>query len=232
MREKSLRLVALIFGLGLIAPPASGLGQTAAGQPGFEREYLDPGAYRSGGVILHDWPGLTRLVRWSARIESAVTSEDATLSAELLGEFRMRVDSLAGEPLPGFLEGRADSARSALTAIDSILTRAEASLAALPPEAVPTGGEGVNAPERQRTLVTGRTAVTVPAGIPVGQADSLPTAELAPRGENFMDMVVLALTELDRLVHLTRTAGQHTREGPAGEAPSPPPGTGRRPPGR
>ncbi|CAN5342951.1 hypothetical protein BH18GEM1_BH18GEM1_20010 [soil metagenome] len=232
--DKSLRLLLLLLTLALVGS-AHAFGQTPASperEPGgFDREYLDPDAYRSGRVILHDWPALTRLVRWSSRLESALSEEDATLSAELLVQFRARVDSLAGEPVPGFLRQRADSVRSTLAMVDSFLTRAEASLAALPPAPTPTGGEALNEPERQRTLVTGRTAVTVPAGVLVGEADSLPTAELPAAGENFTDLVVLALTEIDRLVHMTRSTGQGATERRAAETPSPPPGTAPLPPG-
>lgn len=223
--EKSLRHTVLTMILLLVAA-VPGPGQTPDPAPapeGFERQYLRPEGYRSGEVILYDWPGLTRLVRWSSRLEASLSEADATLSAELLSEFRARVDSLAAVQIPAFLAAKADSARAAMVAIDSILDRAEASLGALPPAPTPTGGEALNTPGRQRTLVTGNTAVTVPAGVHVGDADSLPTAEVAEGGENFLDLVALALTELDRLVHMTRTVSEGgAKERPSDEAPNPP----------
>ncbi|HUP02109.1 MAG TPA: hypothetical protein VM737_11385 [Gemmatimonadota bacterium] len=214
-----------LLGLLLAAPLA---GQTpdhpeAPSRPdartvGFEREYLDASAYRSQRVLLRDWPALTSLVRWSGRLEAALAEEDATFSAELLAEFRARVDSLAKRPLPDFLEPEAEGVRGHFTAIDTILDRAEASLGTLPAPAI-AAGETPNAPERRRTLVTGRTAVTVPAGVRVGSADSLPTAELLEQELNFTDYVALALTELDGLVHLVRDVGREAGEEDAGEAP-------------
>ena len=236
-------LTPLLAGLLIAAPP---LHAQIAEDPDtlrFERRYLDASAYRSERVLLHDWPALTRLVRWSSRVETALSEENATLSADLLAEFRARADSLFATSVPKFLETEADSARAHLAAIDSLLERAESSLAALPSPTV-SGEESPNVTGRQRTLVTGRTAVTVPAGVEVGEGDSLPTAELPEEELNFTDYIALALTELDGLVHLVREVGralgetgeEATGTGPTSrrvaEPPNPPPGKGPDRPGR
>jgi hypothetical protein len=201
----------------------------------FERKYIDAARYRQDQVQLYDWQALTELVVWSRHLESAVAQSDQTLAGELIDEFARRVDSLQAHPVPDFLEGRADSVRAALTAIDSALERAEAAVAALPqPEVTPQAGNASADPQRQRTLVTGSTAVTVPAGVAVGsERDSLPTVAFeAGESVNFVDLVVLALLELDRVVHLTRTAGAEARrqvtESPSAREASPAPET--RPP--
>lgn len=194
-----------------VAPAVAQTGDEPAERPerrGFERRYIDADAYRSDRVLLRDWPALERLLAGSRALEAAVAGDDQTLSAELLAEFRARVDSLSESPLPDFLAARADTVRAAIEAIGASIDRAEASLDTIPPRARPTGGEGVNAPERQRTLVTGNTAVTVPAGVEVGGRDTLPTAEVGGEPRTFVDLVALALADLDRLVHLVRTAGE------------------------
>lgn len=211
--------------------------QTADRPPppeGFRRRYIDAADRRSGPVLLEDWPELARLIGWSRRLEIAVGEADQTLSADLLAGFRARLDSLSASPLPAFLASREDSIRATIQAVRDTLDRADSLLGEAPPrEARPTGGEKPNETGKQRTLVTGRTAVTVPAGVAVGAEDTLPAAELegAP-GETFVDVIGKALGELDRLVHLVRTAGT-----PASGAPSSPgsrssPGTapGRRAP--
>ncbi|MDX1624236.1 MAG: hypothetical protein R3199_09670 [Gemmatimonadota bacterium] len=216
----------LLAVLALIALAAPASAQEPASEereaPGFERKYIDASAYRGDPVLLRDWPALSRTLQWTRRLEAAVAQDDRTLSADLIEGFRARIDSLERSPRPAFLETRADSVDTALGSIRARLDSAEASLAALPPEAKPTGEEADNAPDRQRTLVTGNTAVTVPAGVRVGEADTLPAAELEGEPENFVDHLALALAGLDRLVHLVRTAGPDegsAREPRAGRAP-------------
>lgn len=198
-----------------------GLPATAAGQAekeasnSFERKYIDGSKYRADGGLLHDWPALTEVVIWSRRLQSAVAEEEQTISADLLSEFGGRIDDLRTAPRPAFLSDQADSIQVALTAIESLLARAEASLSAAPwPAVAPTGGAARADAENQRTIVTGNTAVTVPGGVAVGgQRDSLPAVTLeGGRTVNFVDLVALALGELDRLVHITRRAGAEARE--------------------
>lgn len=196
--------------------------QTAEESPqepaGFQRRYLDPVELRDARPQLRDWPALSRLVLWADGLETALAEDDRTLTGELLAEFRSRVDSLAAGPLPPVLAERADTVGAVLRSLTADLDRADQALAALPPPPATTGDEAPNAPEQQRTLVTGRTAVTVPSGVQVGEADSLPTAALEDGGLNFLDLMALALADLDRLVHLTRTAGAPTTDPPSGRS--------------
>lgn len=210
--------------LSLLGGPA----RAQSGDPepkGFQRQYLQVEAYRTGDVTLHEWPSLGALVRWSRELERAVAEDDQTLSGELLMAFRAKVDSFATEPLPAFMEPSADSVGMALDSLEAHLDRADAWLEALPPVPETMDGEGVNEAHRRRTLVTGNTAVTVPAGVRVGTEDSLPTAELPGEEENFLDLVNLALADLDRIVHLVRTIGSPRNETPSG----PPSTSGARP---
>ncbi|MGH7549272.1 MAG: hypothetical protein ACREMD_15400 [Gemmatimonadota bacterium] len=210
----------------LVLAPSAGpaLAQSDAAQPeGFRRQYLDADAYRTGGATLREWPSLGALVRWSRELERAVAEDDETLSGALLAEFRTRVDSFATESLPAFMAPSADSVDAAIDSLGAHLDRAEAWLEALPPAPTPTGDEAVNEAARKRTLVTGRTAVTVPAGVKVGAEDSLPTAALPGEEENFLDLVNLALADLDRLVHLVRTTGRPETEDASGSPSTPEP---------
>jgi len=188
--------------------------QEPASPEGFRRQYLDADAYRTRTTAtLAQWPALGELVRGSRELEAAVAEDDQTLSGELLMAFREGVDSLSATPLPAFMEPQADSVHATLDSLAAHLARAEAWLGALPPAPTPTDGETSNEIDRRRTLVTGRTAVTVPAGVQVGSEDSLPTAELADQEENFIDLLNLALADLDLLVHLARTAGRERDTG-------------------
>lgn len=209
---KLLVTVAMVASL----PASPALAQEEASRPGgFQRQYLEVESYRSDVSTLRGWPSLGGLVRWSRELERAVAEDDQTLSGELLQVFRSKADSLADEPLPAFLEPSADSVAAAFDSLKAHLDRADAWLEALPPAPEVTEGEAANEAGRQRTLVTGNTAVTVPAGVQVGTLDSLPTAELPGEEENFVDLVNLALADLDRLVHLVRTTGS-----PPGAEPS------------
>lgn len=209
---KLLVTVAMVASL----PAGPALAQGEDPRPGgFQRQYLEVETYRSGVSTLRGWPSLGGLVRWSRELERAVAEDDQTLSGELLQVFRSKADSLADEPLPAFLEPSADSVAAAFDSLKAHLDRADAWLEALPPAPEVTEGEAANEAGRQRTLVTGNTAVTVPAGVQVGTLDSLPTAELPGEEENFVDLVNLALADLDRLVHLVRTTGS-----PPGAEPS------------
>jgi len=213
-------LVSLVVG-------SQALGQESEDPPGFRRQYLEVETYRNQKVLLRDWPALSRLVAWSAVLEEAVAEEADTLSTEMFEEFRARADSLAGQPLPLFFtDEAADSVRATLEELVAILGAADSALGMAPeaPERKP--GEQLNAPTEERTLVTGNTAVTVPAGVAVGEVDSLPSAELRPEELNFVDRLTLALTVVDRLVHQTRAAGggqagAANREPTAGESSSP-----------
>ena len=228
MNDKGLPLlVAMLASLIVVSPT---LGQESEDPPGFRRQYLEVEAYRNQKVLLRDWPALSRLVAWSATLEETVAEEADTLSTEMFEEFRARADSLAGQPLPPFFTGEAaDSVRVTLEELVAILGAADSALGAAPeaPERMP--GEQLNTPTEERTLVTGNTAVTVPAGVAVGDVDSLPSAKLGPEELNFVDRLTLALTAVDRLVHLTRAVGGDqadaaNREPTAGESSSP---TGR-----
>jgi hypothetical protein len=197
-------------------PPARAQEPAPADPAGFRRQYLQAEAYRTGtSATLSEWPELGGLIRASRELEAAVAEDDQTLSGELLLTFRARVDSLAARPLPAFMEPQADVVRTTLDSLGEHLARAEAWLGALPPAPAATDGSAVNEVESERTLVTGRTAVTVPAGVRVGSEDSLPTAELPGEEENFLDLLNRALSDLDLLVHLTRTAGRDPASEPA-----------------
>lgn len=226
LRTRRLALL-LLLAVPLAAAPAAAQ-EDPDPRRTFERVYIDAAEYRGRAVLVQDWPALARLVRWSRALEVAVAEEEATIPAELLVEFRARVDSLEESVPPVFLTARGDSIRATIEAIRADLDRAETAVAARPPEAVPTGEEGANVPERRRTLVTGRTAVTVPAGVAVGEADSLPEAEVVEGEETFVDILTSALSGVDRIVHLVRASGQATPDAsPARSSPrtTPPPGT-------
>ena len=190
--------------------------RTAAGQeteadqpePGFEPRFIDAGSYRHAEVLLYDWPALTDLVRWSAPVAEAVARDDGTLTAEVLQEFRDRVGKLSETEAPAFLAARSDSVRAILDRIEARLEGADSLLAGSLPAAVadPTGEERPNVSNRERTYATGPTAVRVPAGVDVGDADSLPGARIdgLPGDLTYIDLVAESLTELDALVHLVR----------------------------
>ena len=179
---------------------------------GFEPEFIDTAEYRGGQVLLYDWPDLTRLVRWSAPVAEAIAREDGTLSSDVLEEFRERVERLAASDPPPFLAARRDSVRSILDGVRARLDAADSMLAeSLPADvADPTGEERPNVSDRERTYATGPTAVRVPAGIDVGEADSLPGASIDgfAGGLTYVDLVSEALVELDGLVHLVRRLGE------------------------
>lgn len=199
---------------------------TAAGQkteggepePGFEPRFIDAGAYRHEGVLLYDWPALTDLVRWSGPVAEAVARDDGTLTAELLKEFRDRVGALSETEAPAFLGARSDSVRAVLDRVEDRLDGADSLLASALPAAVAdrTGDDRPNVSDRERTYATGPTAVRVPAGVDVGDADSLPGARIdASAGEpTYIDLVAESLTELDALVHLVRRIGAPATPGP------------------
>jgi hypothetical protein len=225
MNDKGLPLLlGMLISLSL-APQARG--QESEDAPGFQRHYLEVETYRDQKILLRDWPALSRLVAWSAALEETVAEEADTLSTEMFEEFRARADSLATEPLPPFFTGEAaDSVRVTLEELVAILGEADSLLGEAPETPARVAGEQLNTPAEERTLVTGNTAVKVPAGVAVGEADSLPSAELGPEELNFVDRLTLALTTVDRLVHLTRAAGGDqteavNREPTAGESNSP-----------
>ncbi|HUF89570.1 MAG TPA: hypothetical protein VMR66_06280 [Gemmatimonadota bacterium] len=228
---RGLTLALVLAGFVAAAPARA---QDPAGEPvatpppvRFEPRFIDAGTYRDDQVLLYDWPALTRLVRWSARVAQTVAEPDSTLAPDLIQEFRQRVVALAEEDPPAFLGTGRDSVRMVLSAVEARLERAEAMLAESLPARIarPTGQDRPNAPDRDRTYATGPTAVRVPAGVGVGEADSLPGAELAGSagGENYLELVAAALDELDALVHLVRKAGPTTSEAPGPEAPTPTP---------
>jgi hypothetical protein len=189
----------------------------------FEPRFIDTESYRGDEVLLYDWPALTQLVRWSAPVAEAIAREDGTLSPELLQQFRERVEDLAGDEPPPFLAARRDSVRAILSGIQTRLDQADAMLAeSLPAEiADPTGEERPNVSDRERTYATGPTAVRVPAGIDVGETDSLPGARIdgSMGMPTYVDLVSEALAELDGLVHMVRKIGEPATEAPAGEGP-------------
>jgi hypothetical protein len=212
-----------------LAGPAAGQeGATPADSAaGWEPRFIDADSYRDTQVLLHDWPALTALVRWSAPLAEAISLDEATLPAELVVEFRVRVGALAEAGPPTFLAARRDSVASILEAVEARLDEADAMLAdSLPADvADPTGDERPNVADRDRTYATGPTAVRVPAGVDVGEADSLPGAEIAGGpAVTYVDLVAEALEELDGLVHLVRKSGESSPARGAA-APSSPPGT-------
>lgn len=213
-----LRFAIPLVGFLVLAHPAPAAAQEPAPEDeprSFERKYIDATEYRSDPVLLQDWAELTRLLRWTRQLETAVAEEDATFPAELIIGFRARIDTLSGEPLPEFLASRADTIGATFESIRGKLARAEEALDDLaPPSTRPTGERAANTPDRERTLVTGRTAVTVPAGVVVGRNDTLPAAEVGGEPVSFVDLVALALADLDRLVHLVRTARSAARPAP------------------
>ena len=128
-----------------------------------------------------------------------------------------------------FLAAESDSVRAVLGRIGTWLDSADSMIAAAQPTSIaePTGEERPNVSDRQRTYATGPTAVTVPAGIDVGDADSLPGASIAgAAGEpTYVDLVAESLAQLDALVHMVRKLEKPPSEDPGGAAPRPPPGT-------
>ena len=66
-----------------LAVPASAQ-EPAEPPPGFEPRFIEADSYRDSQVLLHDWPALTDLVRWSAPLAEAISLDDATLPADLL----------------------------------------------------------------------------------------------------------------------------------------------------
>ena len=210
---------------------SAGAQEPAAGEPTpetrFEPRFIDTSSYRGEQVLLYDWTPLTDLVRWSAPVAEAVGRDDGTLSAELIQEFRDRVGLLAAGDPPAFLAAKSDSVRAILGRIGTWLDTADSMVAdALPATiAQPTGEERPNVSDRDRTYATGPTAVRVPAGIDVGDADSLPGASIdGVAGEpTYVDLVAQSLAELDALVHMVRKLGKPPTEDPGGAAPTPPP---------
>ena len=206
--------------------------EKAGGDPGpeggrFEPRFIDTSSYRDEQVLLYDWPALTALVRWSAPVAEAVGRDDGTLSAELIQEFRERVGGLAAAETPAFLASESDSVRAILGRIGTWLDSADSMVAGGLPASIadPTGTERPNVSDRERTYATGPTAVTVPAGIDVGDADSLPGASIDGRaGEpTYVDLVAESLAELDALVHMVRKLGEPPSEDRGSAAPRPPP---------
>ena len=216
-------LAAVIVGLTILGSWTPLRGQEAApAEPsppgGFEPEFIDTAEYRGEQILLYDWPDLTRLVRWSVPVAEAIAREDGTLSSDVLEEFRERVESLAASDPPPFLAARRDSVRSILDGVQARLDAADSMLAeSLPADvADPTGEERPNVSDRERTYATGPTAVRVPAGIDVGDADSLPGASIddSAGALTYVDLVSEALAELDGLVHLVRRLGEPPSEDP------------------
>jgi hypothetical protein len=207
--------------------------EPAAGEPApetrFEPKFIDTSTYRDEQVLLYDWTALTALVRWSAPVAEAVGRDDGTLSAELIQEFRERVGRLAAEGPPAFLAAESDSVRAVLGRIGTWLDSADSMVAGALPATIaePTGEERPNVSDRDRTYATGPTAVRVPAGIDVGDADSLPGASIdgATGDPTYVDLVAESLTELDQLVHMVRKLGKPASEDPGSAAPRPPPDT-------
>lgn len=215
--ERFLRTIAIAALLA--TAPASAAAQTADEEPpGFQRRHIDASARRGEAPLLYDWPALTRLVRWSRDLESEIAEADRTISEELLEGFEARVDSLRTSGPPASLGLPPDTVDAVLDSLDTRLGSARAALDSIPIEVRDTGREESAGPERERTLVTGETAVRVPAGIAVGERDTLPAAEITGEDEpNFVDWMTAALVELDRLVHLVRRSGRFSEEAPAPE---------------
>lgn len=217
------RRAAVIVGLAILACGTPLRAQEAApSEPsppgGFEPAFIDTAEYRGEQILLYEWPELTRLVRWSAPVAEAIAREDGTLSSDMLEEFRERVESLAASDPPPFLAARRDSVRSILDGVQARLDAADSMLAeSLPADvADPTGDERPNVSNRDRTYATGPTAVRVPAGIDVGEADSLPGASIddSAGALTYVDLVSEALAELDGLVHLVRRLEKPPSEDP------------------
>ena len=234
MMRKCLRAIGTTLSAAALAAvwpsPAGAQEAGEAGAPGrgFEPQFIDTASYRDEQVLLYDWPELTELVRWSGAVAEAVGRDDGTLSAELIQDLRERVGALAAADPPDFLGAKSDSVRATLGRIEARLDSADSMAAAALPASIadPTGEERANVSDRERTYATGPTAVRVPAGVDVGEADSLPGASLSAPGElTYVDLVAESLAELDALVHLVRKLGKPASEAPAGAAPRPPPDT-------
>lgn len=211
------------------AAPARAQGE-AGGEPppadrDFEPQFIDTASYRDGQILLYDWPALTALVRWSAPVAEAVGRDDGTLSAELIQEFRARVGQLAAADRPEFLAAEADSVAATLSRIGTWLDSADSMAAASLPASIaePTGEERPNVTDRERTYATGPTAVRVPAGIGVGETDSLPAASIggAAGQPTYVDLVAESLAELDALVHMVRKTGKPASPAPGSREPTP-----------
>lgn len=207
--------------------PQAGPPATPPPPPRFEPRFIDTEAYRGDEVLLYDWPALTQLVRWSAPVAEAIARDDGTLSAELLQEFRDRVGALSEGETPPFLTTQSDSVRAILKRVEARLDRADAMLAESLPATVadPTGEALPNVSDRERTYATGPTAVTVPAGVDVGDADSLPGARIdgSVGSPTYVDLVAESLAELDGLVHMVRKIGEPARKAPEGGGSKPSP---------
>lgn len=220
--------VAVTFagGVSARAQEAAG-GDSGPEERRFEPRFIDTSSYRDEKVLLYDWPALTALVRWSAQVAEAVGRDDGTLSVELIQEFRERVGGLAAAEPPVFLVSESDSVRAVLGRIGTWLDSADSMVAGGLPASIadPTGEERPNVSDRERTYATGPTAVKVPAGIEVGDADSLPGASIdGAAGEaTYVDLVAESLAELDALVHMVRKLGKPPSEDPGSAAPRPSP---------
>jgi hypothetical protein len=201
-----------------------GAGEAPA-ERGFEPQFIDTASYRHGQVLLYDWTALTALVRWSAPVAEAAGRDDGTLSAELIQEFRERVGALAAADPPEFLAAKSDSIAATLSRIGTWLDSADSMAAAGLPASIaePTGEERPNVTDRERTYATGPTAVRVPAGIGVGEADSLPGASIggAAGQPTYVDLVAASLAELDALVHMVRKIGKPPSGAPGSREPTP-----------
>lgn len=223
MRRECFRLgnCALIASFALLlggAAQAQESGAPDSSPTGFEPQFIETEALRGEDFLLYDWPALTTLVRWSGPVAEAVARDDGTLSAELVEEFRNRVDELSAAETPPFLAARSDSVRAILGRVVARLESADLMLADSLPLTVanPTGEERPNVSDRERTYATGPTAVTVPAGVDVGEADSLPGASIDGSGgtPTYVDLVAESLVELDGLVHLVRKVGEPATRDP------------------
>ncbi len=140
MRHQTFHIALIVAAVTVVAPgpgtaqttdsaDSADSADTTDSEP-FTRRYIDAQARRSHRVLLRDWPELTRLLTWSRRLETAVTVEDETLSADLVEEFRARVDTLASQPVPEFLAARSDSVKATFASIRSRLDRAGEALEA------------------------------------------------------------------------------------------------------
>lgn len=230
-RDRFLRAVT-IAAVSFLGLPAVMSAQSDDEKPaGFERRYIDAAERRHHVTMLGDWPTLTRLIRWSRDLESQIAEADRTISEDLLDGFDARVDTLRSEGPPMTLGLPPDTVGAILDSLEARLASARVALDSIPVEVRPTGGEADAGPERDRSLVTGETVVRVPAGIAVGDRDTLPTAEVVGEdGPNFVDWIAEALHELDRLVHLVRRADE-IRASEDAPAATPSPDTGPRRPG-
>jgi hypothetical protein len=143
-------------------------GTPAEPAPGFEPRFIDADSYRDSQVLLHDWPALTDLVRWSVPLAEAISLDDATLpAAEEFGESRT-----AGGGRSACLPGARGFRRLDPDAVEARSTRPTRCSSKRRTSLTRSGGTP-NVADRDRTYAHSPTAGRCRRAS-MGEADSLP----------------------------------------------------------